>query len=181
MSISTPSIVPQSDDQNVYLVIDDLGQLGRDAETTDLETVITDLLDGQYNKPIRVIAFNTAEGWSRDVSEDIAHELRRRSDLQLNDQPDFLVEFVIRQSLPRETLCFEPLQVRLEGIVGLFALRQRFFSVDALLSKSGLALHAVRRRFHPVVEFHLRLLNGFSPLRNFMPSTASWVSSVIFD
>jgi hypothetical protein len=41
MSISTPSIVPQSDDQNVYLVIDDLGQLGRvwreaDVETTDL-------------------------------------------------------------------------------------------------------------------------------------------------
>jgi hypothetical protein len=30
MSISTPSIVPQSDDQNVYLVIDDIGQLGRD-------------------------------------------------------------------------------------------------------------------------------------------------------
>ena len=74
MSTSMPSIVPQNDDQNVYLVIDDLGQLGRvwreaDVETTDLETVITDLLDGQYNKPIQVIAFNTAEGWSRDVSE----------------------------------------------------------------------------------------------------------------
>jgi hypothetical protein len=41
---STPSIVP-SDDQNVYLVVDDLGRLGRvwretDVEKTDLETVI---------------------------------------------------------------------------------------------------------------------------------------------
>ena len=65
-----------------------------DAETTDLETVITNLLDGQYNNPVRVIAFNTAEGWSRDVSEDIAHELRRRRDLQLADLPECLVEFV---------------------------------------------------------------------------------------
>jgi hypothetical protein len=43
---------------------------GTDVETTDLETVMTDLLDGQYSKPIRVVAFNTAEGWSRD--EDFA-------------------------------------------------------------------------------------------------------------
>lgn len=49
MSMWAPSIVPRDDDQNVYLVIDDLGRLGRvwreaDAETTDLETIITDLL-----------------------------------------------------------------------------------------------------------------------------------------
>ena len=55
----TPSIVPESDDQNVYLVLDDLGRLGRiwpeaDAEATDLETVITDLLTGQYSSPVRV-------------------------------------------------------------------------------------------------------------------------------
>jgi hypothetical protein len=41
MSSWAPSIVPRNDDQNVYLVIDDLGQLGRvwreaDVETTDL-------------------------------------------------------------------------------------------------------------------------------------------------
>ena len=28
--------------------------------------------------PMRIIAFNTAEGWSRDVTMDIADELRRR-------------------------------------------------------------------------------------------------------
>ena len=101
MRNSTPSIVPRDDDQNVYLVFDDLSEHGRvwreaDFATTDLETVITDLLDGQYSNPIRVIAFNTAEGWSRDVFEDIAHELRRRGDLQLTDLPQCLVEFVAR-------------------------------------------------------------------------------------
>ncbi len=76
----SPSIVPQSDDGEIYLVLDDFGPLGRawretDEEYTDRETVIYDLLDGQYSAPVRVVAFNTREGWSRDVSEDIADEL----------------------------------------------------------------------------------------------------------
>jgi hypothetical protein len=84
----TPSIVPNETDQTVYLVADDFGKTGRawreaDVETTDLETVIQDLLSGQYSNPIRVIAFNTTEHWSEDVSEDVAHELRRRCDLQV--------------------------------------------------------------------------------------------------
>lgn len=107
MSTWTPSIVPSGDDQTVYLVMDDLGRLGRvwretDAEATDLETVITDLLGCQYGNPVRVIAFNTTEGWSRDVSIDIAHELRRRSDLQLSELPECLQEFVDRHE--RESL-----------------------------------------------------------------------------
>jgi hypothetical protein len=95
----TPSIVPRGDDQNVYLVIDDFGRNGRvyreaDAEAADLETVIVDLLDGQYQNPIKVVAFNTAEGWSQDVSQDIAQELRRRCDLQLRDVPSNIQDFV---------------------------------------------------------------------------------------
>ena len=97
----TPSIVPKGDDQNVYLVVDDFGRNGRvyreaDIETTDLETVILDLLEGQYKNPIRVVAFNTSEKWSQDVSADVAHELRRRCDLQLRDVPFFLQDFVDR-------------------------------------------------------------------------------------
>jgi len=95
----TPSIVPAGDAQTVYLVADDLGKLGSvwreaDVETTDLETVITDLLTGQYQNPVRIIAFNTAERWAQDVSEDIAHELRRRCDLQLRDVPASIQDFV---------------------------------------------------------------------------------------
>src|SRR5882757_272954 len=97
----TPSIVPRGDDQNVYLVVDDLGRLGRvwrevDVEVTDLETVIQDLLEGQYSNPVRVVSFNTAEKWSQDVSADVAHELRWRCDLQMRDVPFFLPDFVDR-------------------------------------------------------------------------------------
>ena len=97
----TPSIVPGGDDQTVYLVKDDLGRLGSvwreaDAEASDLETVITDLLTGQYKDPTRVVALNTAERWSQDVSEDVAQELRRRCDLQLRDVPSGIQDFVER-------------------------------------------------------------------------------------
>ena len=91
--------MPNGDDQAVYLVKDDLGRLGAvwreaDDEATDLETVITDLLTGQYKDPVRVIAFNTAERWSQDVSEDVAHELRRRCYLQMCDVPASIQDFV---------------------------------------------------------------------------------------
>jgi hypothetical protein len=92
----TPSIVPKGDDQNVYLVVDDLGRNGRvyreaDVELADLETVILDLLSGEYKDPVRV-----SEGWSQDVSADIAQELRRRCDLQMRDVPYNIHEFVER-------------------------------------------------------------------------------------
>jgi hypothetical protein len=98
----TPSIVP-CDDQSVYLVADDFGPIGRawreaDLETADLDTVIQDLLSGQYSNPIRVAAFNTAEHWSEDVSEDVARELQRRCDLQLTDVPSHLQGFVDRHA-----------------------------------------------------------------------------------
>ncbi len=78
----TPSLVP-SFDVTVHIVLDDFGQAGRayretDEERADLEEVVDNLLSGQFNNPLRVIAFNTAEGWSRDVSEDVAWELMRR-------------------------------------------------------------------------------------------------------
>ena len=97
----TPSIVPDEDDRTVYLVADDFGESGRawaevDYETTDLETVIQDLLTGQYRHPILVVAFNTAERWSEDVSVGVAYELRRRCDLQMRDIPFFLQDFTDR-------------------------------------------------------------------------------------
>jgi hypothetical protein len=97
----TPSIVPNGHDQTVYLVLDDFGHLGRaypetDLERADLETVITDLMTGQFNDPVRVVAFNTAERWADDVSEDIAHEIMRRLDLAGDGLSSSLEGFVER-------------------------------------------------------------------------------------
>ena len=97
----TLSIVPHDDEQTVYLVVDDLGRFGcvwreADVDHTDLENVIQDLLAGEYYNPIGVFGFNPWEGWSRDVSADVAQELRRRCDLQLRHLPSNIAEFVKR-------------------------------------------------------------------------------------
>jgi hypothetical protein len=79
----TPSIVPYGADQTVYLVVDGFGAHGTvcretEVERTDLETVITDLISGQFNDPVRVVAFNTLEHWAQDVSKDAALEIQSR-------------------------------------------------------------------------------------------------------
>jgi hypothetical protein len=60
--------------------------------------VILGLLEGQYNNPIRVVAFNTAEGWSQDISRTIAQELLRRCELQFRDVHSNIEDFVERHS-----------------------------------------------------------------------------------
>ena len=82
--MSTPPLAPKlTDDVTVYLVLNDFGALGRAYVETDEANaserdVISNIGRGQYSKPIRVVAFNTAEGWSRDVTEDIAQALLER-------------------------------------------------------------------------------------------------------
>jgi len=84
----SPSIVPEED---TYLVLDDFGPLGRAWRATRT-TLVRNLLDGQYEDPVRIIAFNTAEGWSRDVTVEIADEVRRR--FIENDAPASLLRFL---------------------------------------------------------------------------------------
>src|SRR3954453_14118809 len=98
--LESPSIVP-TNDQDVYLVLDDYGEWGTawretDVEDTDLESVIIDLLEGQYINPVRVVGFNVSQGWVRDVSEDVVRELRQRCADQDRSLPNFLQEFVAR-------------------------------------------------------------------------------------
>ena len=81
---TSPSIAPHGPDQDTYLVLDDFGgRLGcawreTDQHRTDRDTLIRDLVSSEYCNPVRIVAFNAAEGWCRDVTVDIADELRRR-------------------------------------------------------------------------------------------------------
>jgi hypothetical protein len=53
-------------------------------------------MEGQYSGPLRVVAFNTAEGWSRDVSEEIADEVIRRYSARGEDISAALEDFLDR-------------------------------------------------------------------------------------
>jgi len=87
-------------------VLDDFAERGRswrevDEEQTDREIVIRDLLEGQYTDPVRVVAFNTAESWSRDVSEEIADEVAQRLAAQDRETPARLAGFIERHGSGR--------------------------------------------------------------------------------
>ena len=107
----SPSIIPDFD-IDVYLVLDDFGNLGRayretDEEASDRDTIVRNLISGEYKKPVRVVAFNTSEGWARDVTEDTARavidEARRRGTLLHGAIVDF-VERATGETLPRGLL-----------------------------------------------------------------------------
>ena len=97
------SIVPkvnEDKDRDVYLVLDTFGEMGlawRETDEADTEraALIRDLLDGQYEDPVRIVAFNTAKGWSRDATEDIADELQEYC-ADLDEIPVYLQDFLER-------------------------------------------------------------------------------------
>jgi hypothetical protein len=96
---SAPGIVPFGADQTIYLVVDSFGSLDtvyREAEfeRPDLDTVVGDLLSGQFNNPVRVIAFNTLEHWTEDVSAQVAAEIQSRCDIDGEPVPEHVGDFV---------------------------------------------------------------------------------------
>jgi hypothetical protein len=96
-----PSIVPNGHDQTFYIVVNNYGKLGpafaeTDLGEADLETTISDLMPGQYGDPVRVVAFNIAERWAEDASQDVAREIMRRLDLAGHELPSTILAFVER-------------------------------------------------------------------------------------
>jgi transposase len=95
----TEAVIPNnpSNRDDVYLVLEDFGRKGRawretGEERTDRATLIREILEGQYEDPVRIVAFNTAQGWSRDVTVEIADEVRRRF-IEYDEAPASLLRF----------------------------------------------------------------------------------------
>ena len=104
----SPTTIPYGADQTVYLVIDRFrcGTVYRETEIerADLETIISDFMTGQFNDPVRVIAFNTLEHWADDVSKDVAQELQTRCDIAGERVPEHIEDFVDTHAGPMRQL-----------------------------------------------------------------------------
>jgi hypothetical protein len=95
----SPSIIPTDRlDRDIYLVLEDFSSGAAWRETdegeTDVSAVIENLLTGQYEQPLRVVAFNPVERWSHDASEDIAEELDRRISAEGREVSEALQQFI---------------------------------------------------------------------------------------
>jgi hypothetical protein len=76
--MSPASLAPE---QDLHFVLCDFGRSGQAYVETDLteadaSTIVRNLLQGQYDRPVRVLALNVEEGWVRDVSEIIAERCK---------------------------------------------------------------------------------------------------------
>jgi hypothetical protein len=96
--MGSPSIIPNDRlDRDFYIVLEHFsgGAAFRETdEGLDYSSLIEDLLRGEYGSVRRVVAFNPAEGWSRDASEDIARELERRVGAEGREISDQLQDFI---------------------------------------------------------------------------------------
>jgi hypothetical protein len=88
-------VVPYGADQTLFVVIDRLDKAREiRVERSDLEATIGELVAGCFNDPIKVISFNTLEHWMKDISTDVAGEIRARCDIEGMTMPDYLADFV---------------------------------------------------------------------------------------
>ncbi|MCK1358499.1 hypothetical protein [Bradyrhizobium sp. 199] len=88
-------VVPYGADQTLFVVIDRLDEATEiRVERSDLEATIGELVAGCFNDPIKVISFNTLEHWMKDISTDVAGEIKARCDIDGLELPDYLSDFV---------------------------------------------------------------------------------------
>jgi hypothetical protein len=101
MSSNSPPLAPVAS-HTIHLVLEDLGsRFGRVyCETGEAEadeaTVVGNILDGLYERPVQVIAFNASAGWARDVTADIALAVLKRARMEYRLMGGIAQGFVIR-------------------------------------------------------------------------------------
>lgn len=105
VACDSPDVVPYGADQTIYVVLDAIAPLGhegqeRRVEVEDLDTVVEALIAGRFRDPLRVLAFNTLEHWSQDLSSDVAREIQTRCDIEGVAAPEHLIDFLERHATP---------------------------------------------------------------------------------
>ena len=105
VACDAPDIVPYGADQTIYVVVDAIAPLGSDGqerrvEVEDLDTVVAAFIAGRFRDPLRVLAFNTLEHWSQDLSSEVAREIQTRCDIEGVAAPEHLIDFLERHTAP---------------------------------------------------------------------------------
>jgi hypothetical protein len=108
MRTGTPPLAPKlTDNVTIHIVLNDFGEqpgrafLETDEAEADEWTIVSNIISGEYSNPVRVVAFNIAEGWSRDVTEDIAQAVieRERSENHFSKAAKEFVERTLGETV----------------------------------------------------------------------------------
>ena len=105
MDGAAPDIVPYGADQTIFVVVDSLAADGNGGQETEVEcedfdTVVSEFMAGQFQDPVRVVAFNTLEHWSQDLSFEVAQEIQARCDIDGLPVPEHVKDFLEKHAAP---------------------------------------------------------------------------------
>lgn len=84
-------------DRSFFCVLQDFGQFGLEGIVNSddrRETIIENIVTGQYDKIDHVVEYNPAEGWVRDVTDDLASEILDRFERAAEPLSDQLATFI---------------------------------------------------------------------------------------
>ena len=103
LNLKSP-IVPKGYDRTVLIVEDRLGNQKlayRETELVgdDFKQLISDFMCGLYFDPLRVIAVNTMQNWTDDLSKEIASEIQRHCIETGREIPGYLEDFLSAHSM----------------------------------------------------------------------------------
>ena len=109
VSPHTMSPVPlaSSSDQDLHFVLCDFGHYGRayvetDPAKADASTIVRNFLQGQYVRPLQVLALNTEEDWVEDVSQLIARKVRAVAQRERQELTDGTRAFIDAHTEPAD-------------------------------------------------------------------------------
>ena len=101
--MSDTPLIP-THDLTVYAVLEDFGKHGCawreiDEIRADERSIVEGILRGEYERVLRVVAFNADEGWARDVTRDIALKVARAPTVC------GALDFAVARTMPVTHLC----------------------------------------------------------------------------
>ena len=84
----------------VHMLLDDFSRARAwremDEEHTDERDIVSEIIDGEFNRPIKIVAFNLEENWVRYVTEDIARAVIETATAERQQLSRAAAEFVAR-------------------------------------------------------------------------------------
>ena|SRR6516162_7405334 len=99
------SIVPDTTENTTYLLLDEIGHYGStwreiSAKDANEAAIVQWIIEGQFSHPVKIVAFNTDDGWSHDMTRNIATKLLdlKRDGVEFSAAARDFVERVTGQS-----------------------------------------------------------------------------------
>ena len=73
--------IVRASENTTYLLLDEMTNQRASiwpeisADEANEATIVQWIIEGQFSRPVKIVAFNTEDGWSRDVTQEIATKL----------------------------------------------------------------------------------------------------------